>query len=264
MVTNPLISCIVPVYNGERFLTEALESILEQTYQNLEVIVVDDGSTDGTESISRRYGKQIHYHFQSNSGAPAARDEGIRISNGELIAFLDADDLWHPEKLERQLARFQAKPELDLCFTHVKHFWVPEMKEEEKRFQNHRLSQPLPAYLTQAILVRRELFHTVGNFNTGLKFADAMDWFLRAIHKGAVMELLPEVLLYRRMHQKNCSMESDTRQMTAKMEDALLKVVRDSLIRRRAYEGQTPQAYQFPTSDWKKNVIGSYEPSEQS
>jgi len=235
---NPTISCIVPVYNGERFLSEALDSILGQTYRKLEVIVVNDGSTDRTESVARQYGARIRYHRQSNTGPPAARDEGVRISNGELVAFLDADDLWYPEKLERQLARFQARPELDLCFTHAKHFWVAEMKEEEKRFQNHRLSQTLPAYLTQSILVRRELFQTVGTFNTGLKFADAMDWFLRAVHQGAVMELLPDALLYRRMHQKNCSMESGTRQMTPEFEEALLKVVRDSLIRRRAQEDQ--------------------------
>ena len=256
---TPIISCIVPVYNGEAFLSEALDSILGQTYQKLEVIVVDDGSTDETESVARQYGTRVRYYRQPNAGAPAARDEGVRISSGELVAFLDADDLWHPEKLERQLARFLARPELGLCFTHAKHFWVSEMKEEEKRFQNHRLTQTLPAYLTQALLVRRELFQTVGNFNTGLKFADAMDWFLRAVHQGAVMELLPEALLYRRMHRQNSSMESDTRQMTQKMQEALLKVVRDSLIRRRAQDGNSPRAYEFPTSDWKKTKIGSFE-----
>ena len=249
----PTISCIVPVYNGERFLSEALDSILGQTYRKLEVIVVDDGSADGTESVAKRYGEKIRYCRQPNAGAPAARDEGIRIAKGELVAFLDADDLWHPEKLERQQARFQARPELDLCFTHAKHFWVGEMEEEEQRFQNHRLNQILPAYLTQALLVRRELFLTVGTFNTGARFADAMDWFLRAVHHGAVMELLPEALLYRRMHQENCSMESDTRQMTPTMQEALLKVVRDSLIRRRTQDGNTPRAYQFPPSNWKQN-----------
>jgi glycosyltransferase involved in cell wall biosynthesis len=256
---SPTISCIVPVHNGERFLSEALDSILGQTYQKIEVIVVDDGSTDGTESVTRRYGAKIRYHYQANAGAPAARDQGVRMSNGELVAFLDADDLWHSEKLERQLARFQVRPELDLCFTHVKHFWVSEMQEEEQRFENHRLSQTLPAYLTQALLARQDLFQTVGAFNTGLKFADAMDWFLRAVHQGAVMELLPDALLYRRMHQENGSMESDTRQMTTKMQDALLKVIRDSLIRRRSQDGMIPQVYQFPNSDWNKTKIASCE-----
>ncbi len=249
---RPTISCIVPVYNGERFLGEALESILGQSYPHLEVIVVDDGSIDGTETVARKFGGQIRYHRQANAGAPAARDEGIRLATGELVAFLDADDLWHSEKLDRQWARFQARPELDLCFTHVQHFWVGEMEEEKKRYATHRLSQILPSYLTQALLVWRALFQRVGTFNTGLRFADAMDWFLRAANQGVVMELLPEALWYRRMHQANGSMESDTRQMTTQMQEALLKVVRDSLLRRRAQDGKTPRAYQFPPSEWKE------------
>ena len=247
---KPIISCIVPVYNGERFLGEALESILEQTYSNLEIIVVDDGSTDGTAGVARQFGSRIRYHCQNNAGPPIARDEGIRLSTGEFVAFLDADDLWHREKLDRQWARFQTRPELDLCYSHVKHFWVQEMAEEEKRFQNHRLSQILPSYLTQALLVRRALFPKIGTFQTGLRFADAKDWLLRAAHYGAVMEMLPEVLWYRRMHQKNTSMDSDTRQMTTEMQEALLMAVRDSLIRRRAQDGSQPREYQFPTSAW--------------
>jgi glycosyltransferase involved in cell wall biosynthesis len=249
---KPTISCIVPVYNGERFLAEALESILGQTYQNLEVIVVDDGSTDGTESVARQFRRRIRHHRQANAGAPAARDEGIRISTGDMVAFLDADDLWHPEKLDRQWARFDARPELDLCFTHVQHFWEAEMEEQAKRFQNHRLSQILPSYLTQALLVRRALFHKIGTFDTGLKFADAMDWFLRAVHEGIIMELLPEVLWYRRIHRANASMESDTHQMTTQMQEALLKVTRDSLLRRRAESGNALRTYQFPASSRNK------------
>jgi glycosyltransferase involved in cell wall biosynthesis len=249
---KPTISCIVPVYNGERFLAEALESILGQSYQHLEVIVVDDGSTDGSAAVARKFGGRIRYHRQANAGGPAARDEGIRLSTGELVAFLDSDDLWHPEKLDRQWARFEVRPELDFCFTHVQHFWVAEMEEEAKRFQNHRLSQILPSYLTQALLVRRAVFHKIGTFDTGLKFADAMDWFLRAIHQGLVMELLPEALWYRRMHRANASMESDTHQMTMQMQEALLKVTRDSLLRRRAQDGNASRTYQFPSSDWNK------------
>ena len=249
---KPTISCIVPVYNGERFLAEALESILGQSYQHLEIIVVDDGSTDGTEVVARQFGGRIRYYRQANAGPPAARDEGIRLSTGELVAFLDADDLWHPEKLDRQWARFEVRPELELCFTHVQHFWVGELAEEEKQFQNHRLSQTLPSYLTQALLVRRSLFHRIGTFNTGLRFADAMDWFLRAVHQGIVMELLPEALWYRRMHQANSSMETITRQMSPEFEEALVKVVRDSLLRRRAQDGNASRTYQFPASDWKK------------
>ena len=146
---EPLISCIVPVFNGERYLGKALESILKQTYQPLEIIVVNDGSTDGTAAVAARYGDQIHYVRQNNAGAPTARNLGLSVARGEFVAFLDSDDLWHPEKLERQMARFDACPQIDLCVTYVQNFWIRELKEEAERFRNHRLTQMVPGYVTQ-------------------------------------------------------------------------------------------------------------------
>ena len=99
-MTKPnLISCIVPVFNGERYLAEALDSILAQTWRPLEVIVVDDGSTDGTAHIAAGYGAEVSYIHQANAGPAAARNRGLDAARGEFIAFLDADDLWHKDKL---------------------------------------------------------------------------------------------------------------------------------------------------------------------
>jgi glycosyltransferase involved in cell wall biosynthesis len=103
-MTAPLISCVVPVFNGERYLGEALDSILAQTYRPLELLVVDDGSTDGTAALVTRYRDQIRPLFQPNAGQAAARNLGLSVARGEFVAFLDADDLWHPEKLARQMA----------------------------------------------------------------------------------------------------------------------------------------------------------------
>jgi glycosyltransferase involved in cell wall biosynthesis len=122
-----VVSCIVPVYNGERYLAEALESILGQTYRSLEVIVVDDGSTDGTAAVLATYRQRITCLHQTNAGHAAARNRGLAVARGEFVAFLDADDLWHPEKLARQMARFQARPELDASVTHVQNFWMAEL-----------------------------------------------------------------------------------------------------------------------------------------
>ena len=108
---NSLISCIVPVYNGERYLGEALDSILAQTYRPLEIIVVDDGSTDGTAEVVAIYGDQVRYLKQVNGGPAATRNLGLSSSNGEFVAFLDQDDLCHPEKLERLMERFKTRPE---------------------------------------------------------------------------------------------------------------------------------------------------------
>jgi len=230
----PLISCIVPVYNGERYLRQALDSILTQTYRPLEIIVADDGSTDGTAAVVTRYGDQIHYIRQDNSGAPAVRNLGLRVAHGEFVAFLDADDLWHPEKLQRQIARFAERPELDLCVTHLQNFWIPELEKEKARFQDHRLAGVLPGYVTQTLLARRSAFEKVGLFNASLKVGDPADWFLRARERGLVAEMLTDMLVYRRMHESNMSMQAGTRRMTSSMQDAVLQVVKASLDRRRA------------------------------
>ena len=93
-----LISCIVPVYNGERYLGETVDSILAQTYQPLETIVVDDGSTDGTATVAASYGQRVRYFWHANQGTAAARNLGLNATEDEFVAFLDADDLWRPEK----------------------------------------------------------------------------------------------------------------------------------------------------------------------
>jgi glycosyltransferase involved in cell wall biosynthesis len=229
----PLISCIVPVFNGERYLGEALDSILRQTYRPIEIIVADDGSTDGTPAVVARYGDQVRYDRQEHAGAPVARNLGLSIAHGEFVAFLDSDDLWHPEKLQRQMARFEARPELDLCVTHLQNFWIRDLEDEEARFQNHRLAAVLPGYVTQTLLARRAAFDGVGRFNENLSVGDPADWFLRASERGVVTEMLTDILVYRRMHESNMSMQAGTRRMTSAMQDAILGVVKASLDRRR-------------------------------
>jgi glycosyltransferase involved in cell wall biosynthesis len=225
---SSLVSCIVPVFNGERYLREALDSILAQTYRPIEVIVADDGSTDGTAAIVAGYGDRMRYLFQPNAGTAAACNLGITASQGDFVAFLAADDLWHPEKLSRQISRFQTRPDLDLCVTHVQNFWIPELKEEAERFRNHRISQPLPGYVPQTLLAPRALFGTVGHFNIALRHADSTDWFARAIEHGAVVELLPDVLVFRRLHRTNLS-----RQMASASREEYLQIMKTILNRRR-------------------------------
>ena len=229
-----LISCIVPVYNAEKYLAGAIESILKQDYESTEIVVVDDGSTDGTEVVAARYGKRLRYLRQANAGPGAARNQGINAAVGEFLAFLDADDLWHAEKLSRQMARFRARPELSYCVTHVQNFWISELREEEEQFREHRISKPLPGYVTSTLLARREFFDAVGPFNTAIKHADDTDWFLRAQERGGVMELLPDVLLYRRLHTSNLS-----RRQALNSRDQYLHLLKITLDRRRG-QNKTP------------------------
>ncbi len=204
-MNGPLVSCIVPVFNGERFLREAIESILAQTYPCLEVIVVDDGSTDGTSSVVASLGERVTYVRQDNAGPATARNRGIREARGEFVAFLDADDLWLDTKIAKQIARFQARPELAYGVTLTQNFWEAEAQEEEERLAGHRRSAPIPGYVTQTLLVRREWLEATGGFNTSLAHGDAADWFQRADAAGAKGELLDEVLTRRRMHSANRS-----------------------------------------------------------
>lgn len=243
---EPLVSCIVPVFDGERYLAEALDSIFAQGYRPIEVIVADDGSTDGTADVVRAYGDRIRFLRQPHAGAPAARNLGLSQARGEFIAFLDADDVWHSEKLSRQMARFAARPDLDLCVTHIRNFWIEELRREAERFADHPLAQPQPGYVTVTMLARRALFERVGGFNTTLTVGDPMEWFVRAAETGARMELLPETLVYRRMHRANLSWESDgARRMTGAMQSAILRVVKESLDRRRS-GGGVVRPYDFP------------------
>jgi glycosyltransferase involved in cell wall biosynthesis len=223
-----LITCIVPVFNGERYLGEALDSILVQTYRPLDIVVVDDGSTDGTARVVAAYEGQVRSIFQANTGPAAARNRGLTLARGEFIAFLDADDLWHPAKLARQMARFEARPELDVSVTHLRNFWMPELSEEEQRYRDHRIAQAQPAYGCPALLARRALFDAVGAFDTTFLIGEDTEWFARARDRGAMIEVLPDVLVQRRLHQANL-----TRRRAALSKEAALRLTKTSLDRRR-------------------------------
>lgn len=204
---EPLISCIVPVYNGERFIAEAIQSILGQSYPSLEIIVVDDGSCDGTGKVIERFGDRLTYLRQSNGGPAAARNTGVKASAGTFLAFLDADDLWHEEKLERQLARFRQRPELELCLTYKRTFWVEAMRHEEQRLkdQDHPFAKDHPGYVCQTMLMPRSTFDRVGPFDEDLRIGEDTDWLLRAERLGIEREILRDVLVFRRMHEHNIS-----------------------------------------------------------
>jgi glycosyltransferase involved in cell wall biosynthesis len=228
-MTAPLVSCVVPVFNGEPYLHEALASIRAQTYRALEIIVVDDGSTDATKAVARGCGDEVRYLWQPNAGPAAARNLGIGSATGDFIAFLDADDLWHAEKLARQMARFQTRPALDLCLTHVQNFWTAELQDEGERLRGHFRTQPLPGYSSVALLARRAVFERVGRYDPALRHGADADWFARAEEQGAVCDLLADVLVYRRVHADNRS-----RIWSERSQEEILRVMRSIVQRRRA------------------------------
>jgi glycosyltransferase involved in cell wall biosynthesis len=221
-VDQPLISCIIPVFNGERYLGESLDSVFNQSYRPLQVIVVNDGSTDQTTEIARSYGNRLILLQQPNRGSAAAKNHGIRAAEGKYIAFLDADDLWHSEKLARQMTRLRNRVEITLCFTRFQNFWMPELAEEEHRYRNSRLSQPQSAWSIGTLLTRRSAFEEFGEFDDGLRGNENMMWFLRAARRGAVIDVIPDVLMSRRYHSGN-----DSRRGNRYLQDLLLPIFKE-------------------------------------
>src|SRR5437867_2556724 len=112
----PCVSVVIPVYNGERYLADAIQSVLDQTYENFEVIVVDDGSTDESAAVAKRFGEAIRYVHQANGGVSKARNTGIAEARGVYLAFLDQDDLWLPDKLSVQVAYLDSHPEVGAVY----------------------------------------------------------------------------------------------------------------------------------------------------
>jgi glycosyltransferase involved in cell wall biosynthesis len=224
-----LISCVVPVFNGERFLAEALDSILGQSYTRTEIIVADDGSTDGTAAVLDRYAARVRVVGQLTAGPASTRNLGLRAATGEFVAFLDADDRWHPEKLALQMEVFRGKPELEACVTYAQMFWESSLAEEAEEFRDHPRTAPVPGFATTTLLARRAVFDRVGYFNTSLWFSDATDWFLRAREQCVLLEVVPKVLVFHRMHENNL-----TRRRSQASRQEFARIVHESLARRRS------------------------------
>lgn len=202
MEDSRLISIIIPVYNRARYLAEAIESVLAQTYRPIEIIVVDDGSTDGTADVARRFSETVRYFYQSNSGCSAARNKGIENTLGSFFSFLDSDDLWVEEKLSRQMAVFDSDENLDMVFGQVSHFYCPDL-EQHKREKQLNPTEIMPGYHAGTLLIKRESFLRVGLFDINYELGEFIDWYGKAKEIGMKSVILPEVVMKRRIHSSN-------------------------------------------------------------
>jgi glycosyltransferase involved in cell wall biosynthesis len=196
------VSVIIPVYNDERHIGEALESVIAQTYGPIEVIVIDDGSTDGTARIVGQF-PLVTYHYQANGGSSAARNRGVSLSRNRLLAFLDSDDLWFEDKLMRQVRVLSEHAEVDAVFGHVRQFVSPELLPTLSGRQTNRLSDPMPGLLTSTMLIKREAFLRVGPFEVKWRHAEWPDWYARSLEGGLIAVMLEEVVALRRIHKTN-------------------------------------------------------------
>jgi len=190
------ISVIIPVYNGAAFISEAIESVLSQSHQAMEIVVIDDGSTDETASIVRQFDSPVRYHYQTNGGTGVARNNGIRIATGRFLAFLDADDLWTKDKLARQVALFQQDPNLDLVWGNVVEFSGEKSSGDDG-------GPTIPGHHPGTALIRRQAFEIIGEFSEVYQQAEVVEWASRVLQSAIKQLMLPDTLMYRRIHKTN-------------------------------------------------------------
>lgn len=207
------ISVVIPTYNRAHFLVGAIESVFSQTHPAQEIIVVDDGSTDGTMAVVKKYNGRVRYLLQQNKGPAAARNRGIREAQGEFIAFLDSDDDWLPEKLELQVELFQKNPGLGLIATGSyicnEHMSEPVPTVWSRFCSNVRedllVRNPWP---TPSIMVRKRCFDQVGFFAENMWFAEDWEMWIRISREFLVMTLSQPLVRIRKhgisLNAENC------------------------------------------------------------
>lgn len=224
---TPLVSVVVPVFGGERFVSESIESIAGQSYPRVETIVVDDGSPDRSAEIAEAH-EGVRVLREPHRGVAGARNAGIEAARGELIAFLDQDDLWAPSKLERQVALLEANPQLDLALCGIEMVLLdgtprpPWLMWERDR---------QPGRIPSTWLVRRDALERVGYFDTSYEIACDADWLARAKDMGVASETLSLALVQWRIHDANGSYDQET------MRRETFRMVRATAARKRLGAG---------------------------
>lgn len=214
MSTAPLVSVIVPAYNSAKYITETISSLLEQTYPNIEIIVVNDGSQDNTLDVLKFYQTKIVIIDQLNTGVSGARNTGIRAAKGDLISFCDSDDLWAPQKIHEQITYLQHNPSVGMVYCdwhvwnpdHNGNFVVPEFFRSAQYGQEIDSAKSGWVYhkllldcicLTSTVMLRKDTIQKVGFFNTDLWCGEDYDYWLRVSRITEIHKLKSKLVLYR-------------------------------------------------------------------
>ena len=248
-----LVTVVIPNFNYAHYVGEALDSVLSQTYPSLEIIVVDDGSTDNSKEVLESYGDKINAVYQQNQGVSVARNNGAAAGKGEFIAFIDADDAWMPEKIEKQIARFEIEPEIGLV-----HVGVAEV-DAEGRTLLERLEGSEDTAVEDllmlgrkgilgggsGLMIRREVFYEIGGFDERLSTSADWDLFYQAASRYPI-GFVPEILIRYRIHNSN--MHGNVKVMEHDMLLALDKIFPDT----------TSDESRVRYGDLYKTLAGSY------
>jgi glycosyltransferase involved in cell wall biosynthesis len=246
MFTNDtLISVIIPTYNHGLFIEEAIQSVFLQTYQHLEIIVIDDGSTDNTREILGKFGKEINYIFQDNKGPSSARNHGLSVAKGKFIAFLDSDDVWMPEKLELQFNAIQEENSIglvgcggyDIDFSgRIEKVWIPKNYPSHIEFVQELSIRNTFAGSSSGAFAKKECFDRAGFFNERLRFGEDWDMWLR-IAKCYKVRFVEKPLLKVRKHNfsKLYKNEKTMKSNIAEIIENNVSYHQQRMVKRKAY-----------------------------
>ncbi len=197
---DKLVSVILPVFNGGRFLSEAIDSVFEQNYPQLEIIVIDDGSTDNTKEVVASYGDTISYFYQENGGPAKARNLGLSKASGSFVAFIDADDIWVKNKLEMQLAQFEKNKSIGVVIGLT---LKARFLNKEELITSSLNRSVIFQLLLGSSLIRKAVFEQIGGLDEDLFIGDDTDWFNRVKENRIPIAVLREVVQYYRIHEDN-------------------------------------------------------------
>jgi glycosyltransferase involved in cell wall biosynthesis len=222
-VSDPEVTVIVAAHDGERFLREALDSLYAQEFAAFEVVFVDDGSTDHTAEIARSF--PVRYRHQENLGLAAARNAGLAMARGELIAFLDDDDVLPPSKLGAQAGYLREHPETGCVLGRQE--WIFEDGNEPTELERDPFFGDLGGVPFGSAMIRRTVLESVGGFDPTYVYAEDRDLFVRLREHGIGIDVLPEVVLYRRLHDSNMTLDQPAHH-------PLLRSLRDKIGRERS------------------------------
>ena len=231
-------SVIIPTFNRLSFLKEAVESVLSQTYQDFELILVDDGSTDGTKEFAARRSDQLKYIYQENFGPSAARNRGIKESEGEYITFLDSDDLWLENKLQVEIDFMKLNLDAMVCYSDE--IWIRRgvrvnPKNKHRKYSGWIFEQCLLLCIVSpsSVLMRREFFESVGYFDETLPACEDYDLWLRASLEFPFYYIPKKLIMKRGGHEDQLSIQWGLDRYRVR---ALLKLLKNSELDKRQYE----------------------------
>jgi len=253
---NPLVSILLCVYNGEKYLKEAIDSILAQTYTNWELIIIDDGSTDSTSLILQNYSdSRIIVHHQKNMGLTKSLNVAARLAKGELFARQDADDLSMPERLEKQVKTFEDRPDLLIAGTDT--MWIGRQGEfldksiapRDKKEALERIFNLASPFIHGSIMIKKEVFDAIGGYNENLITSQDFDLLIRASTLDGEFTSIPEILYQLRIHPKSLTSKKWTAQIINSIK--CMKLVNKSYP-------ESISFYSLLEFILKKTIIGCY------